>query len=89
MLATLASSVLALGLEPNSCAMVDIVHTNLSPADAEQVMSLYLQVAEVSGEEPEPIAKQLLESRGGFWDTCACSTIASTQALSTPSNVSA
>ena len=53
---------------PGTCTAVDLVHTNLAHDEALSLMSLYLSVAEVSGTEPEPIAKSLMAKRGGFWD---------------------
>jgi|LauGreDrversion2_5_1035112.scaffolds.fasta_scaffold10462_3 hypothetical protein len=63
-----AASALAIGLEPHSCSLVSIVHTNLSPSEAMAVQAIYSEVTEHSGNKPEPIGTRLSESRGGFWD---------------------
>lgn len=59
----------AIGLEPHTCTLVDITHTNLPPLAADAVRAAYMEAAEVSATEPEPISKRLMRERGGFWDT--------------------
>ena len=54
--------------EPHTCALVELVHTNLPAEDASAVVRIYTEEAEVNGTAPEPIARRLMAVRGGFWD---------------------
>lgn len=51
-----------------SCSLVDVVNTNLAADDAAAVLRLYREMADLHGPKPEPIARKLMEARGGFWD---------------------
>jgi hypothetical protein len=58
----------ALPVEPHSCSLVEIVHTNLTPGEAAEVQSIYSEVTSSTGTQPEPVARRLSQARGGFWD---------------------
>ena len=62
------NSIAAPVLSSHECALLEVTHTNLSPADAEMVRAVYSEVVDRTGAEPAPIAQRLLEARGGFWD---------------------
>ena len=71
----LATSAVALHLAlalpqtpPHTCTEVDVVQTNLGDNAAAEVLRIYREVTEESGADPNPIAKRLMEVRGGFWD---------------------
>ena len=53
---------------PHTCTLVELVSTSLPSEEAAAILAIYHEVAEVSGAEPEPIAKALTAARGGFWD---------------------